>query len=68
MVLASTDKESNPDSEDEDEICSMGKTKQQSWYLDSGCSRHMTGEKYMFLTLKEGETVGFGGNQKGKII
>jgi len=40
------------------------------WYLDSGCSRHMTGEKSMFLTLtmKEGGTVGFGGNQSGKII
>ncbi|CAJ2637412.1 unnamed protein product [Trifolium pratense] len=41
-----------------------------SWYLDSGCSRHMTGEKRLFskLTLKEGGSVGFGGNQKGKII
>jgi hypothetical protein len=30
----------------------------------------MTGERHMFqtLTLKEGETVGFGGNQKGNII
>ncbi|WJX68356.1 hypothetical protein P8452_52731 [Trifolium repens] len=30
----------------------------------------MTGERHMFqtLTLKEGGTVGFGGNQKGKII
>src|ERR1044072_2860944 len=42
----------------------------QSWYLDSGCSRHMTGERLMFqsLKLKPGGVVGFGGNQKGKII
>src|ERR1044072_9262210 len=42
----------------------------QSWYLDSGCSRHMTGERHLFqrLELKAGGVVGFGGNQKGKII
>src|ERR1044072_8836587 len=42
----------------------------QSWYLDSGCSRHMTGERHMFqsLELKPGGVVCFGGNQKGKII
>src|ERR1044072_3237820 len=42
----------------------------QSWYLDSGCSRHMMGERHMFqgLELKPGGVVGFGGNQKGKII
>src|ERR1044072_7979031 len=44
--------------------------KHQSWYLDSGCSRHMTGERHLFqrLELKAGGVVGFGGNQKGKII
>ena len=25
------------------------------WYLDSGCSRHMTGDKSLFKTLKEKE-------------
>jgi len=46
------------------------KEKQQSWYLDSSCSRHMTGYKSMFLThtMKEGGNVKFGGNQSGKII
>ena len=41
-----------------------------SWYLYSGFSRHMTGEKSMFLTLKikDGGSVKFGGNQSGKII
>ena len=40
------------------------------WYLDSGCSRHMTGDKTKFclLTESEGGQVTFGGNFKGKII
>jgi len=48
----------------------IAKEKQRSWYLDNGCSRHMTGEKYMFLplTMKDGGSVRFGGNQSGKII
>jgi len=52
------------------QICLREKEKQRSWYRDSGCSRHMTGEKSMFLTLtmKEGGNVKFGGNQAGKII
>src|SRR3954467_13720357 len=47
------------------------KTKENmSWYLDSGCSRHMTGKRSMFqdLVLKSAGEVKFGGNQKGKII
>src|SRR3954470_887823 len=41
-----------------------------SWYLDSGCSRHMTGRRSTFqdLVLKPGGVVKFGGDQKGKII
>src|SRR4051812_15482018 len=41
-----------------------------SWYLDSGCSRHMMGRRSMFQdrVLKSGEEVKFGGDQKGKII
>src|SRR3954465_5657692 len=41
-----------------------------SLYLDSGCSRHMTGRRSMFqeLVLKPGGEVKFGGDQKGKII
>ena len=52
------------------QVCLKGSEKQMSWYLDSGCSRHMTGERSIFLTLtmKEGGTVGFGGNKTGKII
>ena len=39
-------------------------------YLDSGCSRHMTGDKEQFnkLDAKDGGHVTFGNNVKGKII
>src|ERR1044072_3938637 len=52
------------------QISSAAPLKRQSWYLDSGCSRHMTGERHMFQEqeLKPGGVVGFGGKQKGKII
>ena len=58
------------DSDDGREISLMTPLKHQSWYLDSGCSQHMTGERHMFqdLELKSGGVVGFGGDQKGKII
>ncbi|KAI3669642.1 hypothetical protein L6452_40952 [Arctium lappa] len=37
------------------------------WYLDSGCSRHMTGQKDLLTEYKEekGPSVTFGGNGKG---
>ena len=40
------------------------------WYLDSGCSRHMTGDKEKFnkLDVKDGGHVTFRENAKGKII
>ena len=36
------------------------------WYLDSGCSRHMIGNKALFKTLFEGKigTVTFGDDSK----
>ena len=39
------------------------------WYIDSGCSKHMTGDKNKFLSLKEGKTgnVTFGNDAPGKI-
>ncbi|XP_021752647.1 uncharacterized protein LOC110715354 [Chenopodium quinoa] len=41
-----------------------------SWYLDCGCSKHMTGDKSKFLSLEDypGGTVTFGDNKKGEII
>ena len=40
------------------------------WYLDSGCSTHMTGDKDQFVTLetKEGGFMIFGDNDKGHIV
>ena len=40
------------------------------WYLDSGCSKHKTGQESQFrsLKLKEGGEVAFGGDEKEKII
>ena len=40
------------------------------WYLDSGCSRHMTSDRTKFCMLTENESgqVTFGGNTKRKII
>ena len=40
------------------------------WYHDSGCSRHMTGDKEQFnkLNAKDGGQVTFEDNAKGKII
>ena len=39
------------------------------WYIDSGCSKHMTGQTsdFLHLELKEGGDVTFGDNSKGKI-
>jgi len=40
------------------------------WYLDSGCSRHMTGDKRKIKNLKRNdqEFVTYGDNNKGKIL
>ena len=45
-------------------------SKKDKWFLDSGCSRHMTGDesKFPFLTKKNRVYVIFGDNTKGKII
>ncbi|XP_074315000.1 uncharacterized protein LOC141651177 [Silene latifolia] len=44
--------------------------RQTNWYLESGCSRHMTGSRNQFLSLEayNGCTVTFGDNKKGEII
>ena len=40
------------------------------WYMDSGCSRHMTGKTTFFIKLDEydGGLVTFGDDAKGKIV
>jgi len=70
VATVTSEVEPQSDSEGENEICLRVKEKQRSWYVDSGCSRHMTREKSMFptLTMKEGEDVKFGGNQTSKVM
>ena len=50
------------------QICFRASNKEK-WYIDSGCSRHLTGDKEKFnsLEIKEGAKVSFGGNQSGRI-
>jgi len=45
-------------------------TSQRKWYLDSGCSRHMTGDTSMFIDFsrKERGFVSYGDNHQGKIL
>ena len=42
----------------------------QLWFLDSGCSRHMTGDKSNFLSLTtfDGGRVAFGNSKSGKTV
>ncbi|XP_073226919.1 uncharacterized protein [Cicer arietinum] len=53
----------------DDEEVSKQKTSNM-WYLDSGCSKHMTGDitKFSALTLESKGHVVYGDNNKGKIL
>jgi hypothetical protein len=46
------------------------KQKKHSWFVDSGCSKHMTGDKDKFLTLrkKKNGSVSFRNDNSSKII
>jgi hypothetical protein len=41
-----------------------------AWYVDSGCSKHMTGDRDKFLTLRKERdgSVSFGNDDSAKII
>ena len=41
----------------------------EPWYIDSGCSKHMTGDKSKFMSLSESKSwnVTFGNDAPGKI-
>ncbi|KAH9750255.1 hypothetical protein KPL71_013814 [Citrus sinensis] len=54
-----------------DELDEGSKKKNNKWYLDSGCSRHMTGNYSWFSSftkIENGGDVSFGDNSKGKTI
>ncbi|GJZ24905.1 retrovirus-related pol polyprotein from transposon TNT 1-94 [Tanacetum coccineum] len=52
------------------EVCLRTCSELDEWIKDSGCSKHMTGNKSLFSTYKayDGGNVVFGSNLKGKII
>ena len=49
--------------------CAGNHRSSSQWYLDSGCSRHMTGDRKWLNNIEEmdGGTVTFGDSNKGKI-
>ncbi|GJZ19610.1 retrovirus-related pol polyprotein from transposon TNT 1-94 [Tanacetum coccineum] len=75
-----SDSENDVEDKTNDETCLMAQSSNEvclrtclepdEWIKDSGCSKHMTGNKSLFSTYKaynEGNVV-FGSNLKGKII
>jgi hypothetical protein len=55
------------------EECSISlqaQSRRSDWYVDSGCSKHMTGDKNIFITLKKERdgSVSFGNDNSTKII
>jgi hypothetical protein len=62
-------RENNPENRPGD--CSEQQTgTDQVWFVDIGCSRHMTGEQSNFLSLAatQGGSVAFGNGKSGTII
>jgi hypothetical protein len=51
-------------------VALQAKKKKHGWYVDSGCSKHMTGDKDKFLTLRKEKngSVSFGNDNSSKII
>ena len=45
-------------------------SKKQPWYLDSGCSKHMTGDASQLINLKwkSARFVTYGDNNRGRIL
>ncbi|GJU54243.1 retrovirus-related pol polyprotein from transposon TNT 1-94 [Tanacetum coccineum] len=75
-----SDNENDTEDKTKDETCLMAQSSNKvclrtclepdEWIKDSGCSKHMTGNKSLFSTYKayDGGNVVFGSNLKGKII
>ena len=57
-------------SNEECTVALQAKQKKRGWYVDSGCSKHMTGDKYKFLTLRKEKNgpVSFRNDNSSKII
>ncbi|RVW62830.1 putative mitochondrial protein [Vitis vinifera] len=79
MMATWSESEESSEEEKEKEVANMcfmaiddldEGSKEDKWFLDSGCSRHMTGDesKFAFLTKRKGGYVTFGDNAKGRII
>ena len=51
-------------------LTALSATDSDMWYLDSGCSRHMTGNAALFTTLEDynGGSVRFGDGGKAKVV
>ncbi|RVW64276.1 putative mitochondrial protein [Vitis vinifera] len=79
MMATWSESEESSEEENEKEVANMcfmaiddldEGSKKDKWFLDSGFSRHMTGDesKFDFLTKRKGGYVTFGDNSKGMII
>ena len=51
-------------------VALQAKQKKDGWYVDSGCSKNMTGDRDKFLTLRKEKngSVSFGNDNLTKII
>jgi hypothetical protein len=51
-------------------ISLQAQSRRSDWYVDSGCSKHMTGDKDIFVTLKKerGGSISFFNDNSTKII
>jgi hypothetical protein len=60
----------NQYSNEECTLALQDKQKKHGWYVDSGCSKHMIGDRDMFLTLRKERdgTVSFENDDSTKII
>ncbi|RVX02284.1 hypothetical protein CK203_028373 [Vitis vinifera] len=75
MMGTWSESEESFEEENEKEVANMcfmaiDELDEDKWFLDSGCSRQMTGDefKFGFLTKRNGGYVTFGDNAKGRII
>ncbi|CAN0919525.1 hypothetical protein LINGRAHAP2_LOCUS31501, partial [Linum grandiflorum] len=76
MAIADLDKEPSQEADPKtntlksSEVCLQTTLDEAEWVLDSGCSHHMTGNKYLFYSFQDKEKgkVSFGDNRSCKIL